>query len=222
MMTSGNRLLAGIVMIAFTGCATTATISRTDAPDTEAAIVSSTPDALFVRGSNGKVYRLDRPSVGDIDHPGNVNMTIGGLLLGFVGLLLLSVSAGSENREALTPVGLIYGLPGLGLLAFGSYQYGKSVSAARAFTDYSGPAYREQPLAPSAPQRSRDWLAPPPAADGRGLASPPAADGSEGPSVRRTPHISAAARQDAPPTPPTPAASETLPPPGAPAQPPAP
>jgi hypothetical protein len=162
---------------------------------------------------------LDRASVGDIDHPGNVDLTIGAVLLGLVGLVFVTMTK-AERQDAFAPLAIGYGLPGVGLLAYGGYQYSKSISAARALTDYSGPVYREQPSAPPAPDRSRDWLAPPTAAtDGRGLAPPPAAEGSEGPSVRRTPHISAAPRPDAPPAP---AASETLPPPDAPAQPSAP
>ena len=217
MVTAGKRVVAGIVLVTFaacSGCATTATISRT----------------------NGRIYRLDRASVGDIDFPGNVIMTVGSVFLGVAGLVLLSMST-SDRQQSLAPAALIYGVPGLGMLAFGGYQYGRSTSAARAFSDGTGPVYRERPPTPPV-DRSQDWMSPPRAADrpsdravdraadpawmppapapAAALPAPPppainadadADADADRPSVRRTPHVSAAPRPAAPPADAPPAAA---------------
>ncbi len=127
------RFAGWVVLGCFGGCTTTATISRTDSPDNEAEILRSDEHALYVRGSNGRTYRLERERVADIDHPGNVNMLVGAGLLGILALIM-SAADRSERGGLLTPLGLAYGLPGLGLFAHGTYAYVSSVSAAHAFT----------------------------------------------------------------------------------------
>ena len=132
------RILASTVVIAFSGCATTATIGRTDGPDSEAEIIRSNEEALFVRGSNGQIYRLERSTVSDIDHPGNVVMVVGASLIGMLGLLLAAMNP-TERRGAVGPLTIGYGLPGLFLLGLGGNRYNQSVTAARAFVNAPGP-----------------------------------------------------------------------------------
>jgi hypothetical protein len=95
-----RRLVAVIALVCLGGCSSTATIVRTDGPDNEAEIANSDAAALYVRARNGQIYRINRESIADIDHPGNVEIIVGSLLLGL----------GSDTGLALHP------LPDLALL----------------------------------------------------------------------------------------------------------
>jgi hypothetical protein len=69
-------------LVCFGGCASTATIQRTDGPDNEARIVSSDAGGIYVPARNGQTYRIGRESISGIDHPGNVEILIGSILVG--------------------------------------------------------------------------------------------------------------------------------------------
>ena len=78
-MTRLRRTLAGL-LICLSACSS-ATIYRHNAPDLEASIVGGEADYLYVETEDGRVVRIARKNVTEIDHPGNVEAVIGGILL---------------------------------------------------------------------------------------------------------------------------------------------
>ncbi len=153
-------------LICFGGCASTATIGRVDGPDNEARIVSSDAGAVYVSARNGQTYRIGRESISGIDHPGNVEILIGSILVG-VGTLAI-VGAYRRRRQGLIPAfALVYGGPGLTLLISGLIRYLSSVQAAQAFESAEVPAGPLPPPPPPPP----GWVPMPPPP---GMAPPPA------------------------------------------------
>jgi hypothetical protein len=155
------RLVAAVVIVCFGACSSTATIVRTDGPDSEAEIVSSDARAIYVRGHNGQTYRIGRESISDIDHPGNVEMIIGGALLGFLAFGVAISSDNATRREDLPALVFAYGVPGLTMLMSGLFHYIPSVRATSAFqsadttvqpaappTWVPGPGWTPQPAYP--------------------------------------------------------------------------
>jgi hypothetical protein len=142
-----SPIVAWSTAVSFAACASTATIQRFDGPDTEAEIERSDQDAVYVRGSNGQLYRLERGKAGDIDHPGNVNMVVGAALLSLGALSLLSNDEQVSRRQRNTAA-VIYGLPGLALFVSGLFVYMRSKGAARNF-EHAPPMY--VPVVPGAP-----------------------------------------------------------------------
>jgi hypothetical protein len=161
--------LVALVVLAGFGCANTATIARTDGPDNEAFIERSDSQALYVRGSNGQIYRLARRSVGEIDHPGNVLLTIGAVLGVSLGVALAGSSA-AERRDVLRPLLLIYGLPSLAMMLTGGLGYLRSVQAVQAFQAADTPVMAVPPA--EIPRQATPVPAPP-----RPVAPPAPLDG---------------------------------------------
>jgi hypothetical protein len=165
-----RQLVAVVVILCFGGCSSTATIVRTDGPDNEAEIVSSDAGAVYVRGHNGRIYRIGRESISDIDHPGNVEILVGSILLGILALGL-SESYDHTSRDELALISALYGGPGLSLLISGLVHYVPSVQAARAFESAEPPVRPLPPFAypppvtvpPPAPPPAVAPPAPPPA-----------------------------------------------------------
>jgi hypothetical protein len=131
-------------------CASTATIQRFDGPDTEAEIERSDADALYVRGSNGQLYRLDRSKVGAIDHPGNVNLAIGAALVALA-IVAVAVPNDKTSRQDKNTAAAIYALPGLPLLVGGLFIYMRSRGAASAFENATA-GYILRPPPPPLPK----------------------------------------------------------------------
>ena len=127
-----RTVTTGMTLAAFGACSTTASIKRVDGPDNIAIIERSNEKELVVRGSNGQLYRLAQESVAEIDHPGNVLMTVGGTLIALFAATYFAADPSQRDRfvKAGTPV---YVVPGVGLLAAGGYTYFRSTSAADAF-----------------------------------------------------------------------------------------
>ena len=136
--------VAVITLACFGGCASTATIARTDGPDNETRIVSSDAAAVYVSARNGQTYRIGRESVIAIDHPGNVEILIGSILAG-VGTLAAVAAYDGGDRDAAAPIALVYGGPGLALLISGLIRYISSVQAAQAFESADIPMVRPPP-----------------------------------------------------------------------------
>jgi hypothetical protein len=134
---------ATVALLTVVGCADTATVGRSDGPDIEARIQRSDTEALYVRSSNGQIYRAERKNVTDVDHPGNV--------LGWVGLSLIGVStlflAETSNADPETRRGIaaVYGVPGVLMALAGWYSYFRSVNAARTFESAEVPAMLLRP-----------------------------------------------------------------------------
>jgi hypothetical protein len=142
-----RSIAAWSTAVSFAACASTATIQRFDGPDTEAEIERSDYDALYVRGSNGQLYRLERGKVGTVDHPGNVNMVVGAALLTLGALSLLGNNEQTTQRQRNTAA-VLYGLPGLTLFVSGIFIYMRSKGAAKSF-EQAPPVY--VPAVPGAP-----------------------------------------------------------------------
>ena len=137
--------VAAMTLVCFGGCASTATIARTDAPDSEAEIARSDADALYLLGRNERIYRVPRESIAGIDHPGNVEILVGAILLGVFTLTVISVRNDGDNNEVILPLALVYGGPGLALTLSGLLRYIPSVQAAHTFES----APRLPPLPPA-------------------------------------------------------------------------
>jgi hypothetical protein len=142
-----RRLVAVVAIVCVGGCASTATIARTDGPDNETQIDSSDAGALYVRARNGRIYRIPRESIASIDHPGNVEILVGGILAALTVIIAGDIKDNS-NREDAYILAAVYGAPALWLITSGLVKYVPSVQAAHAF-ESAEPA-------PPAP-----WLPPP-------------------------------------------------------------
>jgi hypothetical protein len=155
------RKIGAVGMVALVcsgGCSWTATIGRTDAPNNEAEILRSDANAVYVLGSNGRTYRLGRESVRGIDHPGNVEMLIGSILLGLGAAVVIDERKSSSPDDVLA-LTIIYGGSGLALLLSGLVRYVPSFQAARAFESADTSV---RPLPPGAPVPTFVPYPPPP------------------------------------------------------------
>lgn len=150
------RGLAATLALTLASCSTTATIQRFDGPDNEAEIVRSDAHTLYVRSSNGQIYKLDRNAVGSIDHPGNVSMIVGAAIGVMAASVVLSLPD-KDRDQAGAALGLIYGVPAAALLFSGGYYYLRSKDAAGNFENASTTVMP----APPTPQAD-PWQAPPP------------------------------------------------------------
>jgi hypothetical protein len=178
------RGMALIVALSVGGCSTTATIHRVYGPAYEAEIADSDGSALRVLGDDGRLYPVSREEVTDIDHPGNVVLTVGAVLVGIAALVSLSIANdgdGSQNREEATAVGLVYGLPGLAMLIGGGVTYIGSKSRASAFETGRFPALSRPPQARPPSPIPPPW--PPPAAAPAPAPTAPTAPPADEPQV---------------------------------------
>jgi hypothetical protein len=113
--------------------------------EVEGYIDHSDARALYVRGDQGQLYRFERRDVEDIDHPGNVALTVGttfGLLWG-VGFASLA----PEDREKNAGLAAVLFASLAALIASGGYTYFRSKGAARNFEE--GPRYLRLGPAPT-------------------------------------------------------------------------
>ncbi len=142
-----KRLVAACLLTA-TAC-TTATIYRHDAPDLEAVIVAGNAADLYVETEDGRYVRVSRRNVTDIDHPGNLEALIGGVLLAegaaMAGVALASREA--DMRGTFGTVGAIVGVPGLLLLAHGLLTWSRSTAAAADLDSHFPLRYPPAPVA---------------------------------------------------------------------------
>ena len=171
------RGIALVVALSVGACSTTATIHRAHGPAYEAEIADSDASRLRVLGDDGRLHEVPRAEVTDVDHPGNVVLTVGAVLAGIGALVALSISSDSnstqQQRNDATAIALVYGLPGLAMLIAGGVTYIGSMSRASAFENAIAPAAPRPPdrmyRAPGPPP------GPPPAAAPAPAAAPPAA-----------------------------------------------
>ncbi len=95
-----ERIVAFLVLCAFAGCSTTATISRVNGPAYEAHILASDTNFLRVRDNYGREFLVPREDVADIDHPGNVLYTIGLVLVAMsTAMIIGDLSHGDQSRQ---------------------------------------------------------------------------------------------------------------------------
>lgn len=107
-------------------------------------IVGSDASSLILAGPNGTTTTVPGEMVADIDHPGNVHLTIGLVMLG-IGALYVAGTYGKviepmqdqSQNGAVRDAALVYLLPGAVLSAIGGYIYGRSRHNAHAFESAS-------------------------------------------------------------------------------------
>lgn len=105
-MTSRKFWLAALLVVT-SACANSsfyrsATIYRRNAPDLEAPIIGGNSRYLFVETDDGRVVRIERDKILQIDHPGNGEAAIGAVAtasFGF-GLLLAWAFSGIMNDNS--------------------------------------------------------------------------------------------------------------------------
>jgi hypothetical protein len=135
-----QRIIAGVVLCAVSGCATTATISRTDGWTYEADILDSDASSLHVRDVYGREVRVPREEVADIDHPGNLLLTFGLIAVAMsIPLIVGDLAQDKSQRTEWSGLGVVIGageaIAGLSLAIPGWVRYRHSTRAAKAFED---------------------------------------------------------------------------------------
>jgi hypothetical protein len=110
-------------------------------------IVGSDKNHLYVERDSGGQVAIDRDDIDYIDYPGNVLQIAGGVTL----LLGVGTAAGAEyssrSEAVLTTAGLC--LPGLAMLAWGTYLNLHSRGAARNVTQEQERIQNERPYLPA-------------------------------------------------------------------------
>lgn len=133
-----NRFARAVALVALApslvcACSTTATITSKDATRYDVAIVRSTPAELIVATRDGE-RPIPRDQIADIDHPGNVAIAVGSVML-FAGTAnLLGVARCHANDSSGVCFGWAAGAAvaasGLGLTIWGASAWTASVRAA--------------------------------------------------------------------------------------------
>jgi hypothetical protein len=126
------RRSAALALLLAAAC-TTATIRRPDGFDTEAWVDHSDQRTLYLRDAQGRPFRLQHEEVVDIDHPGNVALTIGGTFGLLWGVAYASLHA--SDREKNAPRAVLTFAPLAALALVGGYIYFRSKGAARNFEE---------------------------------------------------------------------------------------
>jgi hypothetical protein len=158
-----SRALAATLVLTVGCSGTTATIRRTDGPPIEAEIDSSDGSSLRLRGPSGNLVKLDQYQVADIDHPGNVWATIGGVYAAG-GLMFTAVWLNAErniraNGERGNGFDGMVGFIGIGALVLGAavllpnlFVWGRSKVHAHAFEAERPPDWMIPPAVPGEPE----------------------------------------------------------------------
>lgn len=115
------RRVAGLLLaLTVSACANTATIVTRDGRRTEALIAGGDRDHLLLQSPYGVESAVRRAEVRDIDHPGNVLATVGGVLAGSTGLDLVVLGAMcSSGRTSSSGCPMLLGMMG-GMAAVGT------------------------------------------------------------------------------------------------------
>ena len=93
-----NISLLICVLLFFNNCA--AIIKRSDEPDIHAVIHSSTEKTLYVEADNGKVFEINRKTIHDIDHPGNVLMNIAVGIITYTAFMYFITTISRKDKNA--------------------------------------------------------------------------------------------------------------------------
>ncbi len=124
------RALVWTLAVTTTACSGSATITRRTGPSLSGRIVTSEPDSLQIRDDDGGGVTLSRGQVETIDHPGNVLLVAGLVVLGMAAQIALEEPQ-TRGERALT--GAIFGLPALSMIWWGGSTYLRSRQAASRF-----------------------------------------------------------------------------------------
>ena len=148
-------------------CSSTATFQRSGGLSLEGEIVHGDSTAVYAKGGNGLIYRVERSSLYDIDHPGNVHMLVGAVCLAMsvAGLVSGQFASSEYERRDGRAIGAAYGAVGLPLLGYGSYFYlrSKRAEAGRGQMPFNVQVLpRDLPVLPPPSGVPQDSWAPPP------------------------------------------------------------
>jgi hypothetical protein len=127
--------VAGLILVLVVGSCS-ATIDRRDGPSTVGDIERSDQGAVYVGigDGTGRLMRIDRVQVSDIDHPGNAVMTAGAILTTLLLGALAEVMIEDPGRVQVPIATAVIAGP-LGLTIGGGYFYFRSKGAAKAFEE---------------------------------------------------------------------------------------
>ena len=175
------RAIALLVSMSLGACSTTATIHRVYGPSYEAEIADSDASALRVLGDDGRLHAVPRAEVTDVDHPGNVVLTVGAVLTAIGALVAISIMNDGTpsmpaDRDDATAIGMVYGVPGVVMMALGGVAYITSKSRASAFEAGRFPTLSRPPPVRHLPPLPPPPPAPAPAPPAPAPPSPPPAD----------------------------------------------
>ncbi len=145
-----KRLFLSLLCLVAYACSS-ATVYRHNAPDLETTILGGSATHIYVETEDGRIVRIPRKNITDVDHPGNIEAVIGGVIALTGGMLFAvgNTSNQPEVRVVFTALGTIYAVPGIILLADGLINWNRSNSA---FDDRRTnlPVLKRTELAPSA------------------------------------------------------------------------
>lgn len=114
------RLLALILALTTTACSGSATITRRNGQSSSGRILTSDAKSLQVQDDRGgAVMNLPRADVEAIDHPGNVLLIAGLVVLGMVAQITFE---GPQTPGELATDAVIGGLPALSMISWGGIQ----------------------------------------------------------------------------------------------------
>jgi hypothetical protein len=126
-----RMLLAALLLISMAGCGSVATIKLRDSSSIEGEIVGSSNQVVSVETNDGQ-EQVPRQEISDIDHPGNVALTLGVLLMGYgaVNIALGAPKCGEKGAAFCTGVFLPAAV-GIPLFGYGWRIWRTSVLDAR-------------------------------------------------------------------------------------------
>lgn len=118
-----------VLLLASTGCSTSATITRRFGSPVDAKIVGGDSENVYVERFGGR-DAIPRSDIVDIDHPGNVAAVIGGIVAAY-GAANIAVGAPQceEQGPAFCTGVFIPAVVGVSVMTWGLGTYGGSVSS---------------------------------------------------------------------------------------------
>jgi hypothetical protein len=118
-----------VLLLALTGCSTSATITRRFGSPRDAKIVGSDSENVYVETLGGR-DAIPRSEITDIDHPGNVAAVIGGIVAAYGAANIAVGVPQCEKQGAAFCTGVfIPAVVGVSVMTWGLGTYGSSVSA---------------------------------------------------------------------------------------------
>src|SRR5262245_12449056 len=100
-MRAGRGLVRSAVasaVAALTACGTTATITRSDGVNVEGWIEGGSRDEIVLDTRLGQRHFIPRKDVAEIDHPGNVHVLIGGIVVAYGGIVIATSASDCKER----------------------------------------------------------------------------------------------------------------------------
>lgn len=139
--------LATLLVFAPAGCGHGASVDLRNGNSIDGSILGSDKKHLYLERDSGGQVALDRDDIDYIDYPGNVLQIAGGLTL-LLGISISDSADYSSKSEAVLTTATLW-LPGLAMLAWGTYLNLHARSAARNVTQEQERIERNRPYLPA-------------------------------------------------------------------------